>query len=216
MPLKGLIFDFDGLIVDTESAIIEAWQTIHREDGRAAQPEILFALIGHVDVVVDLWEAYPAGHDKAALELRHRALSRQFMAVAPVRPGIAALFAEARAAGLRLAVASNSSHSHVERQLGARGLLTFFDTIVCREDVVSGKPAPDLYLAALARLGLDAAQALAFEDSVPGHVAAASAGLRVIVVPNPATAHHVFPAATRRWESLQGIELAHLELVMAG
>ncbi len=210
MPLRGLIFDFDGLIVDTESAIIDSWQTIHREDGLAARPEVLHALVGHVDVATDIWEAYPPTCDKAALERRHRTLARALMAAAPVRPGVAALLAEARAAGLRLAVASNSSHHHVEGQLALRGLLPLFDAVLCREDVPLGKPEPDLYLAALERLGLAAHESMAFEDSVPGHVAAARAGLRVIVTPNPATARHEFPHAHRRWDSLYSVTLSQL------
>lgn len=213
MSLRGLIFDFDGLIVDTESAIIESWLAIHEEDRREARPAVLHALIGHVDIVADIWEAYPPGHDKAVLEQRHRILARKLMAAAPVRPGVAALIAEAREAGLRLAIASNSSHSHVEGQLALRGLLKHFDAVLCREDVANGKPAPDLYLAALARLGLSAGEALAFEDSVPGHTAAAKAGLRVIVTPNPATANHEFPDATRRWTSLEGRNLSELAAI---
>jgi putative hydrolase of the HAD superfamily len=217
MGLRGLIFDFDGLIVDTESAIIDSWQTIHREDGRSARAEVLHALVGHVGIVSDIWEAYPPLHDREGLEQRHRVLARALMAAAPVRPGIADLLAEARAAGLRLAVASNSSHSHVEGQLAPRGLLGFFDAVLCRGDVQFGKPAPDLYTAALARLGIPALDAIAFEDSVPGHLAAARAGLRVVVIPNPATAHHDFPHATARWDSLQSVTLAQLSsLVVCG
>jgi putative hydrolase of the HAD superfamily len=215
MPLRGLIFDFDGLIVDTESAIIESWETIHREDGLFARAEVLHALVGHVDVAADIWEAYPSSHDKAGLERRHRVLARALMAAAPVRPGVASLIAEARAAGLRLAVASNSSHSHVEGQLALRGLLEFFDAVLCREDVPLGKPEPDLYLAALDRLGIPAAEAIAFEDSVPGHLAAARAGLRVVVTPNPATAGHEFPHAAARWDSLQSVNLLRLSNLSA-
>ncbi len=210
MPLRGLIFDFDGLIVDTESAIIDSWQTIHREDGISARPEVLHALVGHVGIETDIWDAYPQTRDRVLLEQRHRVLARALMAAAPVRPGVADLLAEARAAGLRLAVASNSSHSHVEGQLSSRGLLAFFDAVLCREDVPLGKPAPDLYLAALARLGIPALDAIAFEDSVPGHLAAARAGLRVVVTPNPATANHEFPHATVRWDSLQSVTLGLL------
>jgi putative hydrolase of the HAD superfamily len=210
MPLRGLIFDFDGLIVDTESALIESWQVIHREDGRSARPEVLHALVGHVELEIDIWGAYPSAFDRVSLDQRHRVLARALMAAAPVRPGVADLLAEARAAGLRLALASNSSHSHVEGQLGSRGLLGFFDAVLCREDVRLGKPEPDLYLAALDRLGIAAGEAIAFEDSAPGHLAAARAGLRVVVTPNPATALHEFPHATARWDSLEAVTLAHL------
>jgi putative hydrolase of the HAD superfamily len=210
MTLRGLIFDFDGLLVDTESAILAAWETIHSEDGLVPDRAVLHALVGTVDVEADLWGAYPKSRDRAALEARLQTLARRLCREAPPREGAIALLDAARAAGLRLAVASNSSHPHVEGHLAARGLLDRFAAVVCREDVPHGKPAPDVYLAALALLGLRADEAVAFEDSVPGHEAAAAASLRVIVVPNPATAHDHFPRATLRLDSLAEVRLEHL------
>ncbi len=201
MPLRGLIFDFDGLLVDTETATLEAWRQVHAEDGLPADPRVLHAIVGHVGVIVDIWTAYPPGRDRAALDARLLDHTRRRCREAPVRPGARELLDSARAAGLRLAVASNSSHPHVEGHLASRGLLERFTAIICREDVPHGKPAPDPYLAALARLGLSAHEAIAFEDSMPGHEAAAAAGLRVVVVPNPSTASDPFPRATLRVDS---------------
>ena len=201
--------------MDTESAIISAWETIHAEDGLTPDRAVLHALIGHVDVVADLWVAYPAGQDRGGLERRFQELARRICREAPPCDGVVALLDRARDAGLRLAVASNSSHRHVEGHLAARGLLGRFAAVVCREDVPRGKPAPDVYLAALAKLGLAAHEAVAFEDSVPGHEAAAAAGLRVVVVPNPSTAHHGFPHATHRLLSLSELDLAALDRIAA-
>ncbi len=211
MPLRGLIFDFDGLIVDTETATLEAWRQVHAEDGFDADPRVLHAVVGHVDVVADLWAAYPPGHDRASLAARFLTLTRERCRLAPVLPGVVALLDAARAAGLPLAVASNSSHRHVDAHLAARGLLDRFATVVCREDVPRGKPAPDLYLEALSRLELDADEAIAFEDSLPGHEAAAAAGLRVVVVPNPSTIGDHFSRATLRVSSLAELDLRRLE-----
>ncbi len=215
MLLLGLIFDFDGLLVDTESAIVAAWESIHAEDGLVADRAVLHALVGHVDVVANLWVAYPELHDRGALETRFQTLARRLCREAPVRPGVLELLDAARAAGLRLAVASNSSHPHVEGHLRARGLLDRFAAIVCREDVPRGKPAPDIYLAALQKLGLPADSAIAFEDSVPGHQAAAAAGLRVVVVPNPATTGDTFAHATLRAASMADLGLAPLATLRA-
>ncbi len=211
MPLRGLIFDFDGLLVDTETATLEAWRQVHAEDGHHADPRVLHSVVGHVDVVADLWTAYPPEHDRAKLAARFLTLTRERCRLAPVLPGAVALLDAARAAGLRLAVASNSSHRHVDAHLAARGLLPRFATVVCREDVPRGKPAPDLYLEALSRLGLQPAEAVAFEDSMPGHEAAAAAGLRVVVVPNPSTAGDAFPHAALRVGSLAELDLPRLE-----
>lgn len=211
MALRALIFDFDGLIVDTESAVLDAWNAIHREDGRHADPAVLHALVGTADVVADVWTAYPATHDRPTLDARLSRIARENCRRAPVLPGAFRLWEQARAAGLRLAVASNSSHAHVDAHLAARGLLPLFDVVLCRDDVPVGKPDPAPYLAALARLGLSPHEAIAFEDSVPGHLSAARAGLRVVVVPNPLTRHQTFPAATLRVDSLAELDLTRLE-----
>jgi putative hydrolase of the HAD superfamily len=214
MALRGLIFDFDGLIVDTETATLDAWQAVHREDGLEGDPAVLHQVVGHVGIDADLWVAYPADRDRDQLEARFALATRAACLAAPVLPGVVDLLDEAAAAGLRLAVASNSSHRHVEGHLAARGLLGRFAVVSCREDVPRPKPAPDVYLAALARLGLEAGQVVAFEDSLPGHAAAAAAGLRVIVVPNPCTAGDHFHRATWRAGSLTEVTLGKLEQLL--
>ncbi len=210
MPLRGLIFDFDGLMVDTETATLEAWRQVHAEDGFFGDPRVLHACVGHVDVAADLWTAYPESYDRGSLSSRFLEGTRRRCREAPVLPGVRELLETARDSGLRLAVASNSSHRHVDGHLAARGLLEFFQAVLCREDVPRGKPAPDLYLAALGRLGLEPAEAVAFEDSMPGHAAAAAAGLRVVVVPNSTTVSDPFPHASLRLPSLAGLRLGSL------
>lgn len=216
MPLRGLIFDFDGLIVDTETATLNAWKHLHAEAGLQADPRILHATVGHVNVKADLWAAFPAYHDRTELDAQFLSHTRQLCREAPILPGVLDLLNVARAAGLRLAVASNSSHAHVDAHLKARGLFERFATVVCRDDVARPKPAPDVYLEALRRLDLSAAEAVAFEDSLPGHVAAAAAGLRVVVVPNPSTVGDVFAHATLRAAAMTEITLERLkQLVLA-
>jgi putative hydrolase of the HAD superfamily len=216
MPLRGLIFDFDGLIVDTETATLRAWLAVHRDDGLVGNPAVLHQVVGHVGIDADLWAAYPPDRDRGELEERFYAATRAACRLAPVLPGVIDLLDEAASAGLRLAVASNSSHGHVEGHLAARGLLGRFASVSCREDVARPKPAPDVYLAALGRLGLAAGEVVAFEDSLPGHAAAAAAGLRVMVVPNPSTAGDHFTHATWRAGSMAEVTLKKLEqLVLA-
>ena len=89
-------------------------------------------------------------------------------------------------------------------------MLNLFDFIACRDDVTVGKPEPDVYLAALRGLGMDANDGIAFEDSVPGHVAAHRAGLKVVVVPNPSTTHCDFPYAWVKVTSLAHVSLPEL------
>lgn len=214
MPLRGLIFDFDGLIVDTETATLDAWKHLHTEPGLNADSRILHATMGHVNVKADLWAAFPSTHDRSELETRFKVLTRRLCREAAVLPGVLALLDAARASGLRLAVASNSSHAHVDGHLAARGLLKHFDAVACRDDVARPKPAPDVYLEALRRLDLPASAVVAFEDSLPGHAAAAAAGLRVVVVPNPTTAADDFVHASVRAAAMTEITLARLEQLL--
>lgn len=208
--LRALIFDFDGLLVDTETVLIDAWVQMHAEDGLPCDPKALHNIVGHTDVVHDYWAAYAPAVDRAGLEERYRLTARALTLAAPPLPGTLALLDAARAAGLKIGVASNSTHTHVEGHLEHRGMRGYFDFIACRDDVPVGKPEPHVYLAALRGLGVDAPHALAFEDSVPGHVAAHRAGIRVVVVPNPSTIHCDFPHATLKLGSMAETSLASL------
>jgi putative hydrolase of the HAD superfamily len=208
--LRALIFDFDGLLVDTETVLIEAWVQMHAEDGLPCDRAVLHAIVGHTDVVYDYWSAYGPEISRAGLEERYRATARALTLAAPPLPGTLALLNAARTAGLRIGLASNSTHAHVEGHLEHRGMRGYFDTIACRDDVAIGKPEPDVYLAALRGLGVEAATALAFEDSVPGHVAAHRAGLRVVVIPNPSTVHCEFTHAALKLDSMADTSLAAL------
>lgn len=205
--LRALIFDFDGLLVDTETVLIDAWVQLHEEDGLPCERGTLHHIVGRTDVLHDYWSAYAPGVDRAKLEDRYRIAARKLTLAAPPLPGAIPLIESARAAGLRIGIASNSSHNHVEGHLAHRDMRGLFDFIACRDDVAAGKPEPDVYLAALHGLGVSAEETIAFEDSVPGHLAAHRAGIRVVVVPNPSTAHCDFPHAWLKRPSLAEITL---------
>lgn len=200
--IQALVFDFDGLIVDTETPLVDAWEAVHARRGIACDRTVLFGVVGHVGIDFDPWAAFGPSADREALEAEYRRHARSLTWSQPLLPGVEPLLQEARARGLRLGVASNSPRSHVEGHLGRLGLLGRFDAIRCIEDVTAGKPAPDLYLASVAALGAEPGRTIAFEDSLPGHLAAKRAGLRCVVVPNPSTAHHEFPHADWRLASL--------------
>ena len=120
------------------------------------------------------------------------------------------LLDDARARSLKVGLASNSLHEHCERHLGRLGLLERFHVVGCREDVPSPKPQPDLYRLVLNRFGLRPHEAIAFEDSHTGSLAAKRAGLWVIAVPNPSTQHHDFSHVTRIVPSLASVSLEEL------
>jgi putative hydrolase of the HAD superfamily len=208
--LRALIFDFDGLLVDTETVLIDAWVQMHAEDGLPCDRSTLLHIVGHTDVVHDYWTAYAPEIDRARLDERYRQTARQLMLAAPPLPGAIELLKAARAAGLKIGLASNSSHFHVDGHLKHRGMRWYFDSVICRDDVTSGKPEPDVYLAALRGLGVSAKEAIAFEDSIPGHIAAHRAGLPVVVVSNPSTVHCDFAHASLKLGSLTETSLAEL------
>jgi putative hydrolase of the HAD superfamily len=210
MP-RALIFDFDGLLVDTETVLIDAWVQMHAEDNLPCDRETLHYIVGHTGIEHDYWTAYAPETDREALDARYRETAAKLTLAAPPLPGAIDLLAAARDAGLKIGLASNSSHHHVEGHLNHRGMRGYFDFIACREDVPVGKPEPDVYLAALRGLSVVANETIAFEDSVPGHVAAHRAGLRVVVVPNPSTARFNFPHAHWKLPSLASVTLAELK-----
>jgi HAD superfamily hydrolase (TIGR01509 family) len=155
-----------------------------------------------VGIDFDPWVAFGPQADRQALEQEYRSNARTLTWSQPPLPGVEALLADARRRGLALGVASNSTHAHVEGHLARIGLLAAFDAIRCIDDVPAGKPAPDVYLSVLAALDAEPRRTIAFEDSVPGHVAAKRAGLHCVVVPNPSTAHCDFPHADWKVRSL--------------
>jgi HAD superfamily hydrolase (TIGR01509 family) len=208
--IRALVFDFDGLIVDTETPIVDAWVRVHERAGIAYSRDHALSIVGHADVAFDPWIAFGPGADRAALEEEHRRLRHELLHTQPVLPGVLDLIASARERGLRFGIASNSPHVWVDRHLERMGLTSYFDAVRCRDDVSRGKPEPEIYRAALAALGCAAENAVAFEDSLPGSEAASRAGIFCVVVPNPSTRHHTFPHASLRLESLAEVTLDRL------
>lgn len=205
--IRALVFDFDGLIVDTETPIIDAWVRVHEEAGVAYAREHALSIIGHADLEYDPWIAFGATADRLTLEESHRLFRNELLHAQPILPGVLSLLETATARGLRLGIASNSPHSWVDRHLRRIGLFEHFQTICCRDDVTRGKPEPDVYRAALDALKVNPAEAVAFEDSLPGSEAAKRAGLFCVVAPNPSTRHYTFPHADLRVETLAEVTL---------
>ncbi len=193
--IHALIFDFDGLMVDTETPLIDAWAALHERAGHAFSRADARRLVGHVDHNFDPWSAFGPAANRAALQAEHRRMYRGLAARQPLLPGVSAVLDEGRRRHLKLAVASNSGHEHVERHLLRLEMLQFFDLICCREDVVAGKPAPEIYHFAVRRLNLAPNEVIAFEDSSAGTIAARAAGVWTVAVPNCSTQHHDFAAA---------------------
>jgi HAD superfamily hydrolase (TIGR01509 family) len=208
--IRALIFDFDGLILDTETALIDAYGDVYRAHGVPFDRPLFTRSVGHADYAFDPWRPFGDGADRDALEAERRTFNRARNHAQPILPGVVALIDEGRAAGLKIGLASNSGHAHVDGHLARLGLLGRFDSVACREDVPSPKPEPDLYRLVLGRFGLRGHEAIAFEDSHTGTLAAKRAGLWVVAVPNVSTGHHDFGNADVQAPSLADCRLKGL------
>lgn len=212
--IRGLIFDFDGLILETESADFLTWQECFEQHGCELSFDLWGDLIGRAS---GGWDVY--GHleslagraiDRDALRVARRQRYLELVEAEVLRPGVEAYLREAGARGWRLGVASSATRDWVEGHLARLGIRQHFETVRCREDVEHAKPAPDLYLAALRDLRLAPHQAIALEDSPNGARAAKAAGLFCVVVPNPLTARLSLDHADHIVASLADLPLDRL------
>lgn len=195
MPIRALLFDFDGLILDTETPEVQVWKAIYAEHGHEYTVEHWSQIIGGwgmstFDPAEELGKLSAGSLDVDAVRSRHRQESNGLIDSSPVMEGVREQLTAARRLGLRCAVASSSERGWVEPHLKRLGLITYFEKIITGDDVARGrtKPHPDIYLKALQGLQLAASEALVLEDSPNGVAAAHAAGLRVVGVPNPVTA----------------------------
>lgn len=206
--MKALIFDVDGTLAETEDLHRRAFNAAFAEAGlgwRWSREDYrrLLTTTGGKERIAR--HAAEIGGDPAAFDIPalHRAKTARYTALMaaggpPLREGIAGLIERGRLAGLRLAVATTTSRPNVEALALAafgRPAEEVFDVLACGDEVAHKKPAPDVYLLALARLGLPASAALALEDSRNGLLAARAAGIACVVSPSAYTAGEDFAGA---------------------
>jgi HAD superfamily hydrolase (TIGR01509 family) len=208
--IRAFIFDFDGLILDTETPLIDAYAEVHATHGVPFDRTLFLRSVGHADYGFDPWHGFSPHADRAALEIQRRAAKETLLLRLHFLPGVVALFDAARDNGLRVGLASNSPHSWVDTHLARLGVFERFDFVGCREDVPSPKPEPDLYKFVLNRFGLRGHEAVAFEDSYTGSLAAKRANVWTVAAPNESTAHHDFTHVDWLVASLAEVNLAAL------
>jgi HAD superfamily hydrolase (TIGR01509 family) len=189
---EAIIFDHDGTLVDTESPDFQACKMLFDEFGLPLTLETWAATaVGVTDGYHSLFrDALQAGHDGVSqddLWQRLQELWKITFEDVEIMPGVTRLIPELRQAGFKLGVATASDREWAHRWLTKFGLLSQFQTIATRDDVVHNKPAPDVYLYAAAQLGAQPDRCLVFEDSVAGVQAAKAAGMTVFAVPNHVT-----------------------------
>jgi len=212
--IQALIFDFDGLVLDTETQIFLSYQEIYRSLGVELSFERWAQGVGTTDASydpLDDLEALLSGEvNRADLLKRQRQREAELIAAQPVRPGVVDYLKDARRLGLKIGMASSSSCAWITGHLSRLGLLEYFDCVQGRDDVQQSKPDPELYLNALEKLGVSNTQAIVFEDSPNGILAARRAGLFCVAVPNPVTLRMPLDGADLRLESLADLPLEQL------
>ena len=191
---RAIIFDMDGVLVDSEPLFHDAINRLLTQEGAepVSEGENQETLLG--TTIEETWRRLKASR---ALPLpvesymgRYDGMVREMMMqeLAP-QPGVRELIGVCRERGLPIAVASSSRHSWVDLKLAAIGLTGAFDLVVGGDDVTNGKPAPDIYLKAAAGLGLPPGECIAIEDSPVGIAAAGAAGIYTIAVRTDYTRH---------------------------
>jgi HAD superfamily hydrolase (TIGR01509 family) len=207
--LRALLFDFDGLLVDTESAEFRAWCELYERHGRVLDISTWSLAIGTIDGFDPSAHLTSLGSPPSAEALeaqKQRVL--ELCDVEEFLPGVDELLNLARCHNLQTCIVSSSSRAWIEGHLIQRSGLERFDAIVCADgDPARAKPRPVLYLEALERLGVRADEAIAFEDSPNGIAAAKAAGIFCIAVPNPVTAPLDLSEADLVLESLADFDL---------
>lgn len=216
MSIQGLIFDFDGLILETEEPIFISWQELYRSFGYQLTLETWQTIIGtaNADALFDPAKELDrlVGVNLNWDELEPMRRKRELdvvLSLAPL-PGVREMLVDAKRLGLKIAIASSSPCSWVTGHLVRLALVDYFDCIVAEDDVSHTKPDPELFLKALECLGLEASQAVVFEDSLNGILAAKRAGLYVVAVPTVMTRSQIVDQADMQLSSLSQARLEDL------
>ena len=212
--IKGIIFDFDGLIIDTEGPIVQSWQELYREHGCESPLSYWLSVVGQAKGTHDPFQRLEdqAGRalDRAVLGPKRAAREAELIAQQPVRPGVLDYLDGALRLGLRLGLASSSSCEWVTGHLARLGLDGYFECVRGFDDVLAAKPDPGVYRAVLEELGLAPDEAIAIEDSLNGVLAAKRAGLFCVAVPNEVTRRQALEAADLQLISLKDMPLEAL------
>jgi HAD superfamily hydrolase (TIGR01509 family) len=212
--IQALVFDFDGLIIDTETPELTAWQEAFAAHGRELTLEFWADVVGrpasHFNFYTYFREHVNPSVDIDEFRKAQRAKVVAMTLLQPILPGVENYLRDAARLGLKIGLASSSSAAHVRGHLSRLGLLESFHTTKCFEDTATHKPDPAPYQAVLDELGVSAGAAVAFEDSPNGVASARAAGIYCVAVPNPVTRQLCLDHADYRLESLADEPLASI------
>ena len=212
--IRALLFDFDGLLVDTESPSFAAWADVYRQHGHELTIDTWSAAIGTLEgfnPFEDLEARLGKTLDRERVNEARRAVEEAAAELEELRDGVREYLDEAERLGLARAIVSSSGNEWISRHLDRLDLLEGWSCIVAANgDATRAKPRPTLYLEALERLAVTADEAIAFEDSPNGITAAKAADLYCVAVPNPTTAALDVTHADLIVRSLEEVPLTEL------
>jgi len=213
MPIKGLIFDFDGLILDTETPDVVAWINIYRKFGQKFDFDKYSPFIGKANLIIEpaqeLARLIP-GLNVETVFNEWMVLEKQLIDKESLLPGVREYLQESKKLDLKVAIASSSEKSWVVSHLERLGIHQFFDFIHTVDETKIPKPDPALYLLALESLKAGPNEVIAFEDSTNGVSAAKTAGIFCVAIPNPTTKSLPLDQADLILESLAHLPLSQL------
>lgn len=215
MSIQALIFDFDGLIVDTEWPDYESWQQVYQRHGCELAVETWGQIVGGTgasdfDPHEYLEELCGKSLDREEIWISRRKQYLDKLSAQPILPGVMEYLDEAERRGLKLAIASSSPENWVRGHLARLGIYQRFDAIKTADDVRRTKPDPELYRTTIEALAVKPSEGIVFEDSPNGVKAAKAAGLFCVAVPNRLTSQLELDGADLRLASLADLPLVAL------
>jgi HAD superfamily hydrolase (TIGR01509 family) len=210
--IRGIIFDFDGLILDTEGPVYQSWVELFQDQGTELPFDLWASIIGtsnieHFDPFKLLEETSGQSLDRETLVPLRYKRELELCNAQPILPGVIDSIERAKELGLKLGVASSSNRSWVAGHLSRLGLAHYFDVVHTSDDVERTKPDPSLFLLVLASLDLQPGEAIAFEDSPNGVTAAKGAGIFTVAIPNDLTRQLSLEHADLKLHSLADLPL---------
>ncbi|RSK29221.1 HAD family hydrolase [Bacillus sp. HMF5848] len=207
--MKAIVFDFDGLIIDTESLWYEAYNELLQEYDMDLPMEVFTACIGSTDEpFITYYESHPRKQlEYVELSKLAGKLHKEKAKHLELREGVLDYLHDAKRLGLKIGLASSSSWVNIEHYLRRFDIYDYFDAFRTKDDVERVKPDPALYVKAVEALGVEPHEAVAFEDSLNGLVAARKAGLHGVIVPNAVTAELPFTDYALRLSSMKAKSL---------
>jgi HAD superfamily hydrolase (TIGR01509 family) len=212
--IRAIIFDFDGLILETEEPTFQSWQEVYRSFGFSLPFSTWAIMVGTTrsdfDPRKELQMLVKDTIDWEDVETRRKASEYALIVAQPILPGAEQYLGDARRLGLKIGLASNSSRQWVIGHLTRLGLVEYFDCICTSDEVQNIKPDPEPYLFVLRGLEVNSDEAFALEDSPPGIGSAKGAGLYCVTVPNALTSQLVLSQADFQLNSLTEMPLEEL------